>query len=107
MTVKLSGNRPKFLPMNVPLKLRDGRLLLVIRGEGHTMIVRQKAPPPALKIGEEIVTVPSRDGKAVVLKVEKLKGKNIHLRILGLIDVATSKPVGTEAPKPPEGEARG
>jgi len=98
------------LPLNVPLQLDDGRMLLVRRGNGQTIVCRQigkkDEKPVILQEGDTVATVAGRDGRKAVLHVEKRTRKDVHFKILGSVDGA-GKPVGpteaktTETPQEP------
>lgn len=81
---RIESRRKLGLPLNAPLMLQDGRKLIVRSGGGDTLVARQKQPGPALEVGEKVLTKLS-DGKRAVLEVARWKGKNIELKMLGVL----------------------
>lgn len=74
-------------PLNLVLRLEDGRILLVKRGKGKTMVARQKwdgkgQRPEGFVHGEQVRTEEGKDGLCTVMQVEKLTRKDVTFRIL-------------------------
>lgn len=85
-------------PVNLPLLLDDGRLLIVKRGGGKTLVARQKEKGPAITVGETVLTKPGKDGRKAVLRCVKRTKKDCTFEILGSVDGKRSdvgKPDGT------------
>lgn len=73
-------------PANLPLPLDDGRLLIVKRGGGKTLVARQKGAPPAIIKGDTVLTRPGKDGRKAVLRCVKRTKKDCTFEILGSVD---------------------
>ena len=76
------------LPLNLPLELADGRILLVRKGGGKHMVARQKQARRSdpIEIGEVVETVPDKGSTRALLKAVRRTKKDIHFEILGSLE---------------------
>lgn len=84
------GRHNRAPALNLPLKLDDGRLVLIRHGNGQTMICRPKvaagAPLMTFAVGDHVLTAAGRDGRKALLQVSKTTRKDVWFRIVGSVD---------------------
>jgi hypothetical protein len=84
----LAEEKTQLVPLNAPLYLEDGRLVLIRKAVGlKHMECRQKAAPDnankPLLVGEKVVGVAGPDKKRTLLEVVKRTKRNVTLKVLG------------------------
>jgi hypothetical protein len=73
------------LPLNIPLELVDGRMLIIKNGSGKEMTARQKQARRSepIHLDEIVRVVPGKTGRGVLLRAINRTKKDIRFEILG------------------------